>query len=149
MSNDIPEFGTVDPDIGVVPRSAAYALVRDSAGRFLVVRAAQGLFLPGGGVETGESVESAVVREVLEEAGIEVVIDRHVGRAIQHFLAEQAQYRMTADFFTASATRESTEPGEYPVLWLDAGELSGHLYHECHEWAVRRATNGVSNREHS
>ncbi len=142
MPNEIPEFGTVNPDIEVVPRLAAYALVRDSGGRFLVVRAAPGLFLPGGGAETGESVESTVVREVLEEAAIEIVIDRHVGRAIQHFVAEQAQYRMTADFFTASVTSESPEPGEHPVLWLHAGELSGQLYHECHEWAVRRAADG-------
>ncbi len=142
MPNEIPEFGTVNPDIEVAPRLAAYALVRDSGGRFLVVRAARGLFLPGGGAEADESVESTLIREVLEEAGIEVVIDRHVGRAIQHFVAEQAQYRMTADFFTASVIREGPEPGEHPVLWLHADVLSGQLYHECHEWAVRRAANG-------
>ena len=142
MPNEIPEFGTVNPDIGVVPRSAAYALVRDSGGRFLVVRAAPGLFLPGGGTEADESGDTTVVREVLEETGIEVVIDRHVGTAIQHFVAEQAQYRMTADFFTASVIRESSEPGEHPVLWLHTRELSGQLYHECHEWAVRRAADG-------
>jgi 8-oxo-dGTP diphosphatase len=50
-------------------------VIRD--GEFLAVRRArppmQGLFtLPGGGIETGESVTDAVRREVLEETGISI-----------------------------------------------------------------------------
>ncbi len=140
MANHIPEFGTLNSEIGVVPRSAAYALVRDSEGRFLVVRARPGLFLPGGGTEPTEPPESTVVREVLEETGMEVFVDGHIGSAIQYFLAEQAQYRMTAEFFVASVSREGPDPGEHVVHWLHIDDLSGQLYHECHEWAVRRAT---------
>jgi 8-oxo-dGTP diphosphatase len=35
--------------------------------------------LPGGGVEENESPKEAVVREVFEETGLNVVIERHVG----------------------------------------------------------------------
>jgi ADP-ribose pyrophosphatase YjhB (NUDIX family) len=35
--------------------------------------------LPGGGVESGELPTDAVIREVLEETGLEVVVDRLVG----------------------------------------------------------------------
>jgi len=35
--------------------------------------------LPGGGINNGESVESAVIREAKEETGIDVEIDRLVG----------------------------------------------------------------------
>src|ERR1039458_8319857 len=51
------------------------AIVRN--GRVLIVRRAQppahGLYtLPGGGVELGETLEQAVIREVREETGLEI-----------------------------------------------------------------------------
>jgi 8-oxo-dGTP pyrophosphatase MutT (NUDIX family) len=54
-----------------------YALVvcRDpNTGLYLIVSEKDGYWLPGGGVEKGESFEEAAVRETLEEAGIEVTL---------------------------------------------------------------------------
>jgi 8-oxo-dGTP diphosphatase len=75
-------------------------IVRD--GEFLAVRRArppmEGLFtLPGGGVETGESLIEAVVREVREETGLtveplalagyrEVITRDEAGRVQRHFV---------------------------------------------------------------
>lgn len=61
------------------------ALVRDGAGRLLLVRRAnepgRGLWsLPGGRVEPGESAEQALVREVREETGLLVTVGPLVGR---------------------------------------------------------------------
>jgi mutator protein MutT len=60
------------------------AIIRDDRGRLLVVRRGRepgrGLWsVPGGRVEPGESAERAVVREVVEETGLEVEVLRHVG----------------------------------------------------------------------
>jgi 8-oxo-dGTP diphosphatase len=61
------------------------AVVHDAAGRLLLVQRGQepsrgSWSLPGGRVESGESPEAAVAREVLEETGLRVQVGRPVGR---------------------------------------------------------------------
>ncbi len=57
------------------------ALVFDDAGRFLVQRRYDfdWLGLPGGALEVGEGLRAGAEREVLEETGLQVAIDRVVG----------------------------------------------------------------------
>lgn len=60
------------------------AVVRDHAGRVLLVQRANppgawSWSLPGGRVQPGETDEQALIREVREEAGLEVRVDGQVG----------------------------------------------------------------------
>jgi mutator protein MutT len=62
------------------------AVIKDAAGRLLLIRRGHdpgaGLWsLPGGRIEPGETDEHAVVREVLEETGLQVACGRLVGTA--------------------------------------------------------------------
>lgn len=52
-------------------RPSAYAVVVNH-GNILLVKHGNSYSLPGGGVELGESLETTVLREVKEEAGLEV-----------------------------------------------------------------------------
>jgi 8-oxo-dGTP pyrophosphatase MutT (NUDIX family) len=65
--------------IGV--RARVSAVIFDWPGRLLLQQRSDGgqWGLPGGCVETGESLHEAVVREVREETGLTVVPDRLVG----------------------------------------------------------------------
>jgi ADP-ribose pyrophosphatase YjhB (NUDIX family) len=57
------------------------AIIRNGDGEVLLQRRSDnGLWgLPGGGVEIGESVSTAIVREVKEETGLVVEVERLVG----------------------------------------------------------------------
>lgn len=58
----------------------AQAIVHGEDGILLAVRSdLRGWELSGGEVEPGETPESAVCREVWEETGLEVEVDRHIG----------------------------------------------------------------------
>lgn len=55
----------------LVWRPSAYGVVVKD-GRVLLLKQINGYDLPGGGVELGETLEEAVVREVKEESGLDV-----------------------------------------------------------------------------
>ena len=63
---------------GRITRSATLGvrgLVLDGEGRVLLLEHTyiKGWYMPGGGIERGESAETALVREMLEEAGVQVI----------------------------------------------------------------------------
>ena len=62
-------------------RPSVSAIVTNGDGRILLQRRSDnGLWgLPGGSVEIGESVSTAIIREVQEEAGLTVEVERLVG----------------------------------------------------------------------
>jgi ADP-ribose pyrophosphatase YjhB (NUDIX family) len=72
-----------EPDArkATVLRPSVSAIVRDGDGRILLQRRSDNgrWGLPGGSVEIGESVGEAIVREVREETGLDVKIERLIG----------------------------------------------------------------------
>lgn len=86
------------------------AIVFDESGRLLLVKRAnppaQGLWsLPGGRQEPGESAMEGVVREVREETGLEVSVDREVGTV--HRLAPSGDTYVIRDFLCSTVRAAS------------------------------------------
>jgi ADP-ribose pyrophosphatase YjhB (NUDIX family) len=64
-----------------VTRPGVSAVIFGGSGRVLLERRSDNGYwgLPGGGVDIAESVENAVVREVFEETGLRVTVERLIG----------------------------------------------------------------------
>ena len=108
------------------------AIIRD--GKVLVVRRARkpalGIYtLPGGGVETGETLMQAVTREVREETSL--IVEPVVLAGHREAIARDAQGRVERHFVILcfAARWLSGEPELNEELddarWLDPAELSG------------------------
>ena len=70
-----PPFRPEPPDC-----NQAYGICFDASGRILLVRLEGDYWnLPGGGVEAGETLEEALIREVGEEACARVITSRYIG----------------------------------------------------------------------
>src|SRR3954471_1515657 len=131
-------FGSAPPGVICRPRPAAYAVIRDHAGRVAVVRGKAAFWLPGGGTLPGETPEETIPREVREELGRAARLLGKVGGAVQFFHAadDGCWYEMTATFFRAEFVSEPIEAAEHELLWLDASEEGALFFHACHAWAA-------------
>jgi 8-oxo-dGTP pyrophosphatase MutT (NUDIX family) len=143
--SDLPVFGTKLDGVEYVVRPSAYALLPNEAGDLAVMRTPKGHFLPGGGVEPGESVEAAVAREAREEAGLVVEASRTIGEAIEftRALDEDAWYQKVSTFVGARVVghADAAEP-DHELLWLSPARAADALTPPSHRWAVERFAAG-------
>jgi 8-oxo-dGTP diphosphatase len=85
---------------------------------------------PGGGIEENESQEDAVVREVLEETGLDVVVDRLIAEV--HYQDEKQFYYLVqivgGDFGSGKGKEmlglAPPDWGTYRSVWKNISELS-------------------------
>lgn len=110
----LPQFGDSNTQ-NAVDRPAAYALLRTTEGIAVVRTATGALFLPGGGMQEGETPEATVLRELLEECRIEAAaLGRHV-EAVQFFtVRDGTAYRSHMFFIECRLVRAR----EGPVLGI-------------------------------
>ncbi|MEV0107216.1 NUDIX domain-containing protein [Nocardia sp. NPDC050799] len=129
---------------------AVSALVQDDQGRILLIRRSDNgkYSVPGGGLEAGETVVQAVVREVREETGIEVDVTELVGvfSNPEHVIAyDDGEVRQEFSIcFRAQPIggklRTSEESSE--VEWVRPAELSERDIHPSILLRIQKGLEG-------
>lgn len=115
--------------------SAVAAFIVDGAGRMLVCRRrldpARGtLDLPGGFVDPGETLEEAVRREVLEETGCRVRVERYLFSLSNTYRYSSFDVHTCDAFFLCSMERgvpEASDDAE-AVAWMSVGEVEAERF---------------------
>lgn len=135
----VPVFGKRIKGIPFIKRPSAYALVRNAQGELATARTKRGWFLPGGGIDEGETPEEAAVRETAEECGLIIQPIRLVGKALEivHVPKRRACVGKDSLFFEAdlAGTTERTET-DHELAWLTIDRARELLTDQSHCWAV-------------
>jgi len=121
--------------------------VRNDAGLFAIVRTPVACYLPGGGIEPGETPEQTIVREGREECGFILEPRFRIGRAMEIcYSSEEKEYFEKDSFFIRAEIvgRGVQIELDHELLWMLADSAREALSHESHRWAVERATECLS-----
>jgi GNAT superfamily N-acetyltransferase len=109
------------------------------------------LYLPGGGIERGESPELAQVREAREECGLEVEVDSVLCRAGEFCKASDREYYFEQDgwFFRCSLVKDHGDQSDFShtFTWVAPGSAMARMGRASHRWAVHLALSGLSEME--
>ena len=121
------------------------AVIRDSNGRILLTRRPEnkhmgGLWeFPGGKVESGESPEAALVRELEEELGLEV----EIGNPLTFAVHEEGGLRILLLFYRVRIVAGDPHGREGQALrWVEASDLSSYPTPPADAKLVRQLTAG-------
>jgi 8-oxo-dGTP pyrophosphatase MutT (NUDIX family) len=135
----VPVFGTKLPGLDYHPRPGAYALVFDAAGRVAIVHEEDAWYLPGGGLEPGETPEQALDREIREECACGIAIATPFGDAIEYLVNRAGRpLEVRARYFHAHFVGPPT------ATWLPVAEACARVRRQSDAWAITAARHGAT-----
>jgi 8-oxo-dGTP pyrophosphatase MutT (NUDIX family) len=103
-------------------------------------------YLPKGGLDKGETIEQAAVREVVEETGLEVQVVRPIRAIYYWFNVRGTRVHKTVHYFLMEATggdfsHRDTENDR--AAWFDLADALAVMSYENEAGVVRESTTGL------
>lgn len=142
-------FGEKEENKSYIFRPGAYGLIFNEQGdKIALVQTEDGAyFLPGGGIEEGESNEECLLREGLEEIGYLLELVRYIGTSQRYFYStsDYQHYLSEGRFYLCKIGEQVSDPieeGHY-LRWIEPEAAKDYLFHEHQSWAVGQALTGI------
>ncbi|ESQ76980.1 NUDIX domain-containing protein [Asticcacaulis sp. AC402] len=139
---EIKQFGARQAGLVYKPRVGAYGILLHE-GRIACAQIGYTKFaydLPGGALDPGETPEQAVVREFLEETGLEVAVGRQVTQIDHYFVHDDGTpYNNRCHFYEVEmrAHRPAAKTElDHELVWLPPLEVIKRLKNEGYAWAM-------------
>ena len=136
----MPTFGTRTNGCPYIERPSAYAIVRNASACVALVRTPKGAYLPGGGIEAGETPEQAICREGIEEAGLILAPRSQLGRAIEivYSAEENTCFEKQCVFIEADVVGQTaSHESDHQLIWVDLDQAIRILSPESHRWILQ------------
>lgn len=118
----LKEIGELKNELYSVRRAARAIILRGDKIALMYVQKDNYYKLPGGGIEEGESIQEALIREVAEEANASIKIDRPIGFIIEyrnHFKQLQISYCFLTTYVEDDVWHKRTDEEERIGLSLN------------------------------
>ena len=135
------EFGDKLDGIRYIARRGAYAVIQNNDRQIGLIETGNGYFLPGGGIDPGETEIDALKRELIEETGYQISVIREIGAAVEYIEAsrEKTYYQIQSTFYRVqlgSKTGEGIEK-DHRFIWLPLEAAIQLLTRQSQVWAVQ------------
>lgn len=139
---NIPTFGSQESGVTYVDRPGAYAFLLNKHFELAILQTKYGTFLPGGGLDPGESEIVGLSRELHEEMGVKLLTAEIVCRSAQFLYSRhyKQHFRKIGSFYRvelAQPIRLKLEK-DHELLWVDQRHAGLELSEESQRWAVER-----------
>jgi 8-oxo-dGTP diphosphatase len=136
-----PEFGNKQDGVDYIERPGAYAVIENNERQIAIIKTSNGYFLPGGGIDTGESDVNALKREVMEEIGYQVSIVTEIGEVVEYTEAysEEKHYQIRSRFYKVQLGAKVGDGVEkdHRLVWLLLEDAIKRLKRQGQVWAVQ------------
>lgn len=137
-NNIVRQFGVQKEGVIYIPRPGAYVILLSDDKKIATDEYNGKYFLPGGGLDPGESIDDGLARELREELGAQILSLKVIGKANEYVDASDGYFNKMFTFCVAELADKnlaSLEEG-HNFLWLTLDEFRQKARHPAQVWAL-------------